>query len=90
MFEIEVKDIFRITGRGFVIGGEVINRATVLRNGDTLINRNNKEQKIFVKSIAMVNFGSRQLNLNRIGLLVDIKEDEARALIGKRLYKEEE
>lgn len=88
MFEIEVKDIFRITGRGFVIGGEVINRDTVLKNGDTLTNRDNKDQKIFVKSMEMVNFGSRQLNLNRIGLLVDIKEDEAKVLIGKRLYKE--
>lgn len=56
MFEIEVKDIFRITGRGFVIGGEVICRDTVLRNGDTLINRNN-EQKIFVKSIESVGSG---------------------------------
>lgn len=90
MFEIVVKDIFRITGRGFVIGGEVINRDTALKNGDTLINRDNTEQKIFVKSIEMMNFGSRSLNLNRIGLLIDIKEDEARALIGKRLYKEKE
>ncbi|MFD3258114.1 hypothetical protein ACE3MQ_05835 [Paenibacillus lentus] len=68
MFEIEVKDIFRITGRGFVIGGEVIFRDTVLRNGDTLINRNNKEQKIFVKSIESVG-SSRICLLKPLGLV---------------------
>lgn len=68
MFEIEVKDIFRKTGRGFVIGGEVICRDTVLRNGDTLINRNNKEQKIFVKSIESVG-SSRICLLKPLGLV---------------------
>ncbi|MOA05269.1 hypothetical protein D3C78_1248610 [compost metagenome] len=89
MFEIEVKDVFKISGRGFVIGGEIINRDTVLKNGDTLICRDNKNKKVFVKSLEMVNFGNRDMNLNRIGLLVDLRESEVKSLIGKRLYKEE-
>lgn len=89
MFEIEVKDVFKISGRGFVIGGEIIIRGTGLKNGDTLICRDYNNKKIFVKSIEMVNFGNREMNLNRIGLLVDLKESEVKSLINKRLYKEE-
>jgi translation elongation factor EF-Tu-like GTPase len=89
MFEIEVKDIFRITGRGIVIAGEIIRSETNLRNGDTLINKENIEQKIFVKSIEMINYGSRRkINLNHIGLLTDITEEVGKTLLGKRLYKE--
>lgn len=89
MFEIEVKDVFKISGRGFVIGGEIINRGSVLKNGDTLMCRDNKNKKVLVKSIEMFNFGNREINFNRIGLLVDLEESEARSLIGRRLYKEE-
>ena len=88
MFEVEIKDFFQITGRGYVLGGEIINKGALLSNGDTLMSRDNKEQKIYVKSIEMVNFGAKPINLNLIGLLVDITEEEAKELVGKRLFKE--
>ncbi|WP_010497470.1 hypothetical protein [Paenibacillus elgii] len=39
MFELEVKDVFKITGRGYVIAGEITESGAILRNGDTLINK---------------------------------------------------
>lgn len=88
MFEIEVKDAFKITGRGYVIAGEVIDNKTALRIGDTLIHKDDLEQKLNVKGIEMINYRPGQrINLNHIGLLVDITEDAAKSLIGKRLFK---
>ncbi|WP_179223795.1 hypothetical protein [Paenibacillus tyrfis] len=34
MFELEVKDVFKITGRGYVIAGEITENGAILRNGD--------------------------------------------------------
>lgn len=88
MFELQIKDVFKITGRGYVIAGEIVSRESVLKNGDTLTNKENLEQKITVKSIEMINYGAREINLNHIGLLTNINEEEAKGLIGKILFKE--
>ncbi|WP_163855494.1 hypothetical protein [Paenibacillus elgii] len=88
MFELEVKDVFKITGRGYVIAGEITESGAILRNGDTLINKEDREQKITVNSIEMLNYGSAQRKLNHIGILTDISDEAAKALVGKRLCKE--
>lgn len=88
MFELEVKDVFKISGRGYVIAGEIIKSETTLKNGETLFNKQDKELKILVKSIEMINYGTGQIKLNHIGIMTDISEELAKALIGKRLYKE--
>ncbi|MEO3944278.1 hypothetical protein [Gorillibacterium sp. CAU 1737] len=90
MFEVEIEHAFRITGRGYVIVGEVLARETVLRNGDFLRIRENEEQTVQVKAIEMVNFGSRTPTFNKIGLFVGLSEEESKALVGKHLYKNEE
>ncbi|MBU7317168.1 hypothetical protein [Paenibacillus oleatilyticus] len=88
MFELVVKDVFKITGRGYVIAGEITESGTILRNGDTLINKEDREQKIEVNSIEMLNYGSASRKLNHIGFLTDISDETAKALVGKRLCKQ--
>ncbi|MNJ05858.1 hypothetical protein D3C73_1674660 [compost metagenome] len=62
----------------------------MLRNGDFLRIRENEEQTVQVKAIELVNFGSRTPAFSKIGLLVGLSDEEAKALVGKRLYKKEE
>lgn len=88
MFEIVVQAIFKISGRGTVVTGEILNGETNLRNGDVLTSKDNIQQKVLVKSIELINFGSRQdINFNRMGFLSDITEEVGVTLIGKTLYK---
>ncbi|WP_019639235.1 hypothetical protein [Paenibacillus fonticola] len=89
MFEIEVNDTFKITGRGFVVVGEIIKNETTLKNGDILINREDNEQKIYVNAVEMTSYGARlRKDLRSMGFLTEISEEAAKSLIGKRLYKE--
>ncbi|WP_058302162.1 hypothetical protein [Gorillibacterium timonense] len=88
MFEIRVEDVFMLTGRGYIIAGEIISNEEVLRIGDTLRSKDNTEQKIDVKAIEMMNYGTRVVKSKHIGLLTVISEEEAKGLIGKILFKE--
>ncbi len=88
MFELEVKDVFKITGRGYVLAGEMIESGSILRNGDILVHKDDRERKIHVTSIEMLNYGSAVRKLNHISFLTDISDELAKALVGKRLYKE--
>lgn len=91
MFEIVVQAIFKISGRGTVVAGEILNRATNLRNGDILTSKDDIEQKVLVKSFELINFGSRHdFNPNQIAFLSDITEEVGATLIGKTLYKDYE
>ncbi|MGF9915033.1 hypothetical protein ABEX47_08595 [Paenibacillus ehimensis] len=88
MFELEVKDVFKITGRGYVLAGEITENGSILRNGDTLVNKEDREQKIYITSIEMLNYGSAARKINHIGILTEISDEAAKALVGKRLCKE--
>lgn len=85
MFEIKVVDVFKITGRGYVISGEILIREVPLKNGSILVNKDDFNQKIHVKSIAMINWGPGNIKLNHIDLLANITDEEAESLNGKIL-----
>ncbi|WP_438449510.1 hypothetical protein [Gorillibacterium sp. sgz5001074] len=88
MFGLYVNDIFKITGRGYVLTGTVQDPKGIIKIGDYLKALNN-EVLVKVKGVEMLNYGSKyKERINEsIGLLVDITEDEAKELIGKTLYK---
>lgn len=67
---------------------EIIQRESVLRIGDTLLNKEDNAQAVLVKSFEMINYGTGKTKLNHIGFSSNISEDEAKKLIGKRLVKE--
>ncbi|WP_040948960.1 hypothetical protein [Gorillibacterium massiliense] len=92
MFEFFIEDVFKITGRGYVLGGVINDPKALLRVGETLIVKDNKEKKLYVNSIEMLNYGSDYENrrLDQIGILVDISNEDATEIKGKILIKETE
>ncbi|MCP8616367.1 hypothetical protein [Salirhabdus salicampi] len=87
MFEVEIKDVFKITGRGFILAGEVIKKDSDIKIGEFLKLKNDNELKIPVTSIAMPNHKVEESQLQQIDILADIPEDLAESLRGKHLYK---
>lgn len=89
MFEIFVKNIFKITGRGYVLTGTVEDQAGIIRTGDYLRELSNDALLVKVLGIELLNYGKfykERIN-ESVGLLVDLTEDETKELIGKTLYK---
>lgn len=73
LLEIKILEVFKVTGRGYVLAGEIIKNDSFLKVGDILLNKDNPEQSITVNSIY---------------ILSNVSEELALSLIGKHLYKE--
>ncbi|WP_335521083.1 hypothetical protein [Neobacillus drentensis] len=87
LFEIEIKDVFKITGRGFILAGEIIRNASSIKIGESLKLKDENEIKIPVISITLPNYIVGEDRLKQIDILSDIPEELAKSLRGKRLYK---
>lgn len=84
---LTIDDIFKITGRGYVLTCVINNPNSTIKIGDTLRNRENVTQEIQIKGIEMINYGSNFKNrrLDIIGILVEISDEEALEIKGKTL-----
>lgn len=87
MFELYIKEVFKITGRGYVLTGIVQDQKAVIKVGDYL-RTNNSEVLIKVKGVEMLNYGSKyKERINEsIGILVDVTNEEAKELVGRILF----
>ncbi|QNK55155.1 hypothetical protein [Paenibacillus sp. PAMC21692] len=87
--ECKVEEVFKITGRGYVLTLILNDSDVSLKIGDTLRYQSNEKTKIEIKGIEILNYGSNIKNIRKdiIGILVDLSEEQALNTKGKILIK---
>jgi len=89
--ECKVEEVFKITGRGYVLTLILSDSNIPLKIGDVLRIQSNEEQEIIIKGIEMLNYGSNLMNIRKdiLGILVDLSDEQALKTKGKILIKHE-
>ncbi|QNK55154.1 hypothetical protein [Paenibacillus sp. PAMC21692] len=87
--ECKVEEVFKITGRGYVLTLILNDSDVSLKIVDTLRYQSNEKTKIEIKGIEILNYGSNIKNIRKdiIGILVDLSEEQALNTKGKILIK---
>jgi len=77
--ECKVEEVFKITGRGYVLTLILSDSNIPLKIGDVLRIQSNEEQEIIIKGIEMLNYGSNLMNIRKdiLGILVDLSDEQA-------------
>lgn len=91
MFTIEckVEEVFKTTGRGYVLTLNLNGSNVSLKIGDTLRYQSYGKPEIVIKGIEILNYGSNIKNIRKdiIGILVDLSDEQALNTKGKILIK---
>lgn len=89
LLECKVEDVFKITGRGYILTLNLNDSDIVLKIGELLRIRDNEKQEIIINGIEMLNYGSsiKQKRDDIVGILVDISDEQATDIKGKLLIK---
>lgn len=87
--ECKVEDVFKITGRGYVLTLNINDSDIALKIGESLHIKDNEKQEIIINGIEMLNYGSNMKNKREdiVGILVDISDEQASDIKGKTLIK---